>query len=74
VLKKPLELAFALLREKGHLIGQSFATSPASPSGVFSGGEPSIQTEVDGVLRTQAQIIELAATYPEWRGLIHVTA
>jgi len=64
---KYLELAYALLREKGHTMGRSFSTDPASPSGVFSGGEPNIQTEVDGIPRTNAQIIELAAKYQEWK-------
>jgi hypothetical protein len=62
-----VESAYALLREKGHTIGRSFSTDAASPAGVFSSGEPNIQTEVDGLPRTQAQIIKLAAEYPEWK-------
>jgi hypothetical protein len=63
---KCLESAYALLKEKGHTIGHSFSTDPASPGGVFSGGAPNTLTEVDGLLRTEAQIIELAAKYPAW--------
>jgi hypothetical protein len=72
---KQIGLAYALLREKGHAIGRSFSRD-ASPSGAFSGGEPNIETEVDGLPRTQEQIIEIAAEYPEWkdRGLAALRA
>ena len=65
--KKHLESAYALLREKAHTIGHSFATHGASSTGDFGGGPVTVKTEVDGMPRTDDEIIELAAQYPEWK-------
>jgi hypothetical protein len=61
-----LKLAYEVLREKGHTIGRSVATALVGPGPAYGGGEPSIQTEVDGQLRTRAEVINLAMKYPEW--------
>jgi len=60
--------ALQLLRERGDMIGETYAIDAPTGKCQSSSGAPPVERIVNDVWMTDEQVIRQAEQYPEWQG------